>query len=55
MIQRMGRAGRKSQQAWFVLLTPKWTKVTRPNEITKILDKHKAAPVSSKTQPSISI
>lgn len=54
MIQRMGRAGRKGQQAWFVLLTPKWTKVTGPDEITKILDKRKAATVLSKTQPSTS-
>ncbi len=25
MIQRMGRVGKKGQQAWFILLTPKWT------------------------------
>ncbi len=25
MIQHMGRAGRKGQQTWFILLTPKWT------------------------------
>ena len=39
MIQRIGRAGRKGQQAWFVLLTPKWTQAKEPDEIEKILKK----------------
>ena len=39
MIQRIGCAGRKGQQAWFILLTPKWTKVKGPDEVKKILDK----------------
>lgn len=55
MIQRMGRAGRKGQQVWFILLTQKWTQVKRPDEIKKILDKRKVAPILSKTQPSTSM
>lgn len=42
MIQRMGRAGRKGQQSWFVLLTPKWTQVKEPDEIEKILKKRQS-------------
>ena len=42
MIQRMGCAGRKGQQAWFILLIPKWTQVKGPDEIKKIFDKRKS-------------
>lgn len=51
MIQRMGRAGRKGQQSWFVLLTPKWTQVKGPDEIEKILKKRQTTgPTSSSLQ-----
>lgn len=51
----MGRAGRKGQQAWFVLLTPKWTQVKGPDEIEKILKKcQSTGPLQPRTtdQPS---
>lgn len=53
MIQRMGRAERKGQQAWFILLTPKWTQVKGPDERKKILNKRKApTPSKAQLQPS---
>lgn len=42
MIQHMGRVGKKGQQAWFVLLTPKWTQVKKLDEIEKILKKRQS-------------
>lgn len=45
----MGRVERKGQQAWFILLTPKGTKVKGPDEVKKILNKRNA-PTSSKAQ-----
>lgn len=39
MIQRMGRAGRKGNQATFILLTPKWSQVKSPDEIAQYLAK----------------
>ena len=44
----MGRAGRKGQQLTFVLFTPKWTQLKRPEEIEKILTRR--AVTSTKTQ-----
>ena len=35
MIQRMGRAGRKSEAFLFILLTPRWTIIKDPEEIEK--------------------
>lgn len=33
MIQRMGRVGRKGDQATFILFTPKWTQVKDAKEV----------------------
>lgn len=51
MIQRMGRAGKKSQQSTFLSLTPKWTQVKSPEKIEKIQAKQ-AIPATSNPQPS---
>ena len=38
MIQRMGRAGRKTAQSTFVFFTPKWSMVKDPKEIEERLE-----------------
>lgn len=45
MIKHMGRARKKGQQAWFVLLTPKWTQVKKLDEIGKIFKKRQSTRV----------
>lgn len=35
MIQRMGRASRKGNQAAFVLFTPNWAEVSEPEDVEK--------------------